>query len=111
MKVKLSEVVFGLPIFGREYAFIVTCDQNDKQRINTKYHIPPSLEEKKTLGKHSKGKNFQAVLSMQYLRYRLFFHAEIKLPKTQKYPSKSIYVIRYDFKSPNLRNRIGDISN
>ena len=92
MKVKLSEVVFGLPIFGREYAFIVTCDQNDKQRINTKYHIPPSLEEKKTLGKHSKGKNFQAALSMQYLRYRLFFHAEIKLPKTQKCPSKSIYM-------------------
>ena len=49
MKVKLSEVVFGLPIFGREYAFIVTCDQNDKQRINTQYHSFKQSQE--TLGR------------------------------------------------------------
>ena len=70
------------------------CDLQPEWQTENKHQIPhtPSLEEKKTLGKHSKGKNFQAALSMQYLRYRLFFHAEIKLPKTQKCPSKSIYM-------------------
>ena len=66
--------------------------QGSKQGIYTQIPHTPPLWKKKNFGKTNKGKNFQAAMSMQYFCYILFFHTELKLPLTQKCPSKSIYM-------------------
>ena len=80
---ELSEVVFGQSASSLMNAssFSVTFGQHDKQNIMPKHHIPLSLEEKKTLGKHNKGMNFKTVYIIIMISMIIWtHHTEIKLP-------------------------------